>query len=193
MKFTEFIAEQDLTEETEDKISIMMYMIENDSILTESDLENLTEAQELLIIEGVHDWLKKTGLKLHKGNGIIDYVIQFSKGAGKLIMAAFKNDKEEVKRIAGTLKKEQVIDFLLKLDMATIHIVTGTIHRIDAWTGWDLSANLNALAKKAESSLHTFYKAMKSVKDSLLSVLDGDKQKRMMKLADKIENNLPDL
>ena len=190
MRFQEFLNEIELTNEMEDRISMIMYLNENNNILIES-VDNLTEAERISLEESIHDWLAKAGLKLHKSDGIIDYVIQFTKGAGKIIMAAFNEDAEEVKKIANSLKKETVVDFLLKLDMATMHIITGPIHFIDAITGWDLMSNISAVAKKAESKLKLFYKAIQTVKDSLISVLSGTKQKSMLKLAGKIEHNIP--
>ena len=182
MKFKEF---KELQEQT-DVILAFMYVLDNpslnESILTESDEQ---------ITEGINDWLGKAGLKLHKGKGLIDYVKNFSTGAGKLIIAAFKQDKEEVKRIADTFKKEEVVDFLLKLDMATMHLVTGPIHFVDAVTGWDLMANISAVAKKAEKGINVFKKAIKTVKDSVLNILDGSKQARVIKVVQKIEDIVP--
>jgi hypothetical protein len=178
----------------EDKISLLLYLSENEEMINESyDLDNLTEAQEILVIEGVNDWLNKIGMKLHKGNGIIDYIVQFSKGAGKLILAAMKKDKDEVKKIAQSLDKAKVMDFLLKLDMATMHIVTGPIHFIDAVTGWDLMVNIQHAAEGAKDKLKNFYDAMKKVKDSIVTVLGGKRKEKMLKVADNLEYNMPDI
>jgi len=197
IKFKEYQMLQEsikMTEDMEDKIALLMYMAENDEMINESyDLENLTEAHEEMIIEGVNDWLSKVGMKLHKGKGLIDYFLQFTKGAGKLIMAAIKNDKEKIKEIADGFKKEEVIDFLLKLDMATMHIVTGPIHLIDSVTGWDLMANIKHAAEGAKDKLKAFYDAMQKVKDSIQSVLGGDRKKKMMRVATNLEYNMPDV
>jgi len=197
IKFKEYQMLQEsikMTEDMEDKIALLMYMAENDEMINESyDMENLTEAQEEMIVEGIHDWLAKVGMKLHKGDGIIDYVLQFSKGAGQLILAAMKGDEKKVKGIAASFKKEKFLDFLLKLDMATMHIVTGPIHFIDAVTGWDLMVNLKGAAETAKDKLKNFYDAMKKVKDSISVVLGGDRQKRMLKVASNLEYNMPDV
>ena len=167
-----------LTEDMEDKISILLY---------------LTEAQEVLILEDVHSWLDKVGLKIHKGTGLLDYMKAFAVGAGKIFIAAIKKDEEEVKKIAATLQKAHVIDFLLKLDMATMHIVTGPIHFVDAVTGWDLMANIKKASAGAKSRLKAFYAALKSVKDSVVAVLDGAKQKKMLSKVDAIDSSMPNL
>lgn len=170
----------------EDAISILLYMAENDS-LNES-FEEMSEAQ---ITEGVKEWLGKVGIKLHKGDGLIDYVTQFSKGAGKLILAAIKGDKEEVKRIAQTLDKAKVIDFLLKLDMATMHLVTGPIHMVDAITGWDLAANLKQAAHGAKNILGDFFKAIEQVTSTIKQVVTGTKQKTLLKSVDVLKHSVP--
>jgi hypothetical protein len=116
IKFKEFQNDTKLTEEMEDKISILLYLAENEDMINESyDMDNLTEAQEAMIVEGLNDWLSKVGMKLHKGDGIIDYVLQFSKGAGQLIMAAMKGDEKKVKGIAASFKKENYWIFYLNL------------------------------------------------------------------------------
>jgi len=195
--YKEYINEKEMalmSEDMQDKIALLMYMAENDESINESyDMENLTEAQEEVIVEGVNDWLGKIGMKLHKGDGIISYMKQFIGGAGKLIVAAVKGDKEEVKKIASSLDKAKVMDFLLKLDMATMHVVTGPIHFIDAVTGWDLMVNLKHAAEGAKNMLHSFYKAMADVKDSIKDVLGGDRQKKMMRVAQNLEYNMPNI
>jgi len=188
MKFKSYLEHKNLSEEMEDKIMLLMYLSENENVLN----ENLQTLSEKEITEGVNKWLDKVGMKLHKGNGIIDYLLKFSKGTGQIIMAAIKKDDKKVKEIASKLEKSHIIDFLLKLDMATMHIVTGPIHFIDAVTGWDLMANLNHAAEGAKDKIATFYQAMKSVKDSIKSLLTGDKQTKMLKVAGNIEYNMPD-
>ena len=193
MKFKQYIEDKKITEDMQDKIMLLMYLSENEDNLNESyDFNTLTEAQELELVEGVDDWLGKIGMKLHKGDGLIDYLVGFTKGAGQLIMAAIKKDEKKVKEIASRMNKAKVIDFLLKLDMATMHVVTGPIHFIDAVTGWDMMADLKHTAEGAKDKLKAFYNAMKKVKDSITVVLSGDKKQKMLKAASRIEYNMPD-
>lgn len=186
------ISESDLevivSEILQDKIATLVFLSENE-FLNES-LETLNEAQ---VVESVNDWLKKVGLKLHKGDGIVDYIKQFSTGAGKIIIAAIKGDKEKVKEIANSLEKEKVVDFLLKLDMASLHLITGPIHFIDAITGWDLMVNIKHSAEGAKDVLKKFYSAIKAVKDSIVKVLDGNKKEKMLKVVDNLEYNMPNV
>ena len=178
--------------EMQDKIALLMYIAENDEMINESyDMDSLTEADKEAIVNKTNSWLDKVGMKLHKGTGIIDYLKVFSKGAGKLIMAAIRKDKDEVKAIANTIEKEKVLDFLLKLDMATMHIVTGPIHFVDAVTGWDLMANIKKAAETADDKLKIFYDAINKVKNSIKTVLGGERQKKMLRVADNLEYNMP--
>ena len=174
------------TNQFEDAISILLFMSENDSF--NESFEDMSEAQ---ITEGVKEWLNKYGLKLHKGDGLIDYIGQFSKGAGKLLLAAIKGDKEEVKRIANTLEKEKVVDFIFKLDMASFHILTGPIHMVDAVTGWDLIANLKHMTKEAPNMLKDFFQAIDKVSSTIKKVVQGKKQQVLLKTVDTLKNSIP--
>ena len=66
-------------------------------------------------------------------------------------VAIINKDGEAAKNVLKGLKKEDVLDFLLNLDMATLHIVSGPIHTIDAITGWHLWANVKDKAKGAKN------------------------------------------
>lgn len=205
IKFKEFKELKELKEQHEaeaikdmkDKIAVLMYLTENteavEAINESYNLENLTKEQEAIIVEGVKEWLNKVGLQLNRGDGIIDYLLQFGKGAGKLIMAGIKRDKKAVKEIASGFTKEKVMDFLLKLDKATLSIITGPLDFIDAITGWELKSGIEHLAKNAKDKLKVFYTAIKDVKKSITDVLSGDRQKEMLKVANNLEANMPDV
>jgi hypothetical protein len=131
----------------------------------------------------IDNFANKFGMKIHKSNGLIDYIKKFTMATGKLLLAAIKGDAETVKKIATSVTKEEFIDFLLKLDMATLHLITGPIHMIDAITGWDLSANLQHYTGHVKAVV------VKSVKDALDYVKDkidnfmapGEKREEMEK------------
>jgi hypothetical protein len=169
--------------------------------LIESDIMGLVYAmslpkvavnESLLTENAVNDFLSKFGLKFHKeGPGLIDYIKDFVKGTGKIFVAALKGDKDEVKRIAQGITKEKVIDFLLKLDTATLHIITGPIHTVDAITGWDLWANVKSQAKKAGNIIHDVWKAIKELKDKIHKALDDRRKQSVMSCITKIEDMVP--
>ena len=190
--FKEFMKNEAIEGEIYEKFALLMYLAENNQILNESyDMENLTESQKEQIFEGIKDWFEKVGLSIEKGTGIIDYVGQFTSGAGKLILAAIKGDKEKVKEIAKGLKKEKVIDFLLKLDILTLHLVTGPIHTIDAVTGWELMANLEKFSDEAADQIKIFYKHFTKVKSAITNLFKGKDQAKMLGIAKKLEKNIP--
>ena len=166
----------------EEKLSLLIYISENNY--------NLNESNEVLL-EGISSWFEKVGLKLHKGKGIIDYVKQFTGTVGSLIIAGIKGDKKEIQRLQGTIDKGEVMDFLLKLDMATLHIVTGPIHFIDAVTGWDLMANLKHVASGAENLIDEFNQAIQQVANTITKVFTGGKQKRMLSVVKQLSDNVP--
>lgn len=166
-----------------DKISLILYMVENDlNILNESDI---------FIFEDVNKWLNKVGLKIHKSKGVIDYLKDFTTGSGKLILAAIKGDSNKVKELLKSINKEDFMDFLLKLDTLTLHIVTGPIHFIDALTGWDIMANLKHISTNASNMLKIFYDGINKVKTSIEKVLGGQRKIRMLKIVNALEYNMP--
>jgi hypothetical protein len=133
------------------------------------NLDYINESNDFeMLEEGVNDILKKFGLELEKKSpGVIEYITKFAKGAGQMIYYAIKGDKQKVKQLAKSITKEEVIDFLLKLDMLTLHAVSGPIHAIDAATGWDLWANVEKVAQKGVSVIDSIKKAIKVVKDKI--------------------------
>lgn len=167
--------------QVEENLHLFLYVMENDYEHTEQELT-----------EGVNDWLEKAGLKLHKGKGLVNYLADFTKGAGKLIMAAVKGNKQEVKKLSSSIDKAEVIDFLLKLDMATFHIVMGPIHFIDAVTGWDLKANLKQHVSKAKDYLAAFKEAIKKVKESITKIATGHKKQRLIQHVDFLDKSVAD-
>lgn len=160
----------DTVNEMSENIAALLYMVENERTVTEEEL-----------IEGVGSVLGKAGLSLHRNKGLIDYAKEFTRGAGQLILAAIKGDKKKIKNIASKIKREDVIDFLLKLDMATLHIVMGPIHVIDAVTGWELHANIKGIARNAKGFVGAFHDAIQRVKEQIMKLTKDIKRKKMLK------------
>jgi len=181
MRFQEYLAESG-PEKINEKLIGLLYILENESMINESE-EDLQE--------GIKEWLGAVGLKVHKGDGVIDYLKQFSQGAGKLILAAIKGDSEEVKKIANSLDKAKVIDFLLKLDMMSMHIVTGPIHFIDALTGWDLAANLKHAVKQVPNLLKDIWTSLNNIKMNISDVVQGKHQQKILQNVNRIAKSLP--
>lgn len=136
--------------------------------------------------------LKSYGLHIHKTKGLIDYLRLAGKGVAQLFVAAVKGDKEKVAEIKQSVKKGEVMDFFLKLDMATLHLVTGPIHMIDAITGWDLWSNLQAKAKSGPSSIvQELISAIRQIKDRIREVVTNRKKvQRVLKHVEELEAEL---
>jgi len=192
MNFRTFLEESNTSKEMQEKIALLMYMAENDEMINESyDMSNLTESQKEVLLEDIKSWFHKIGLDFEKGDGIIDYISQFTVGTGKLILAAIKGDKKKVKEIADGLTRGKVIDFLFKLDILTLHIITEPIHIIDAITGWELMADIKRAAEGAVDQIKIFYDSIKKVKDTITNLLNGKKKEKMSKYANNLEHSIP--
>ena len=131
------------------------------------------------------NWLSKLGLHVKKGKGLIQYFAQFGAGMAKLFKAAIKKDKAEVKRIIATeISKEDLIDFVMKLDMASLHILSTPIHFIESITGLHIAANLGNITDSVKTVVKDAYdKIVMHMKDvfghtdtSLVTLKDLKKQ-----------------
>jgi hypothetical protein len=124
--------------------------------------------------------LNKLGLKAHKGTGLIQILGKAGKNMAQMMWYAFqavKGDEGAKVKLAEILKtkvkKEDVINFLYQLDMATAHLVTGPIHMIDAITGWHIAPNLH----KASSTTEIIKKALKELEDAGKKLVGSVKNK----------------
>lgn len=133
--------------------SFLEYSLEQDYTDGLIKLALVLEYEDLLDdIEFIEDLSESFG-DILGGDGLIGYITRFGSAAGKLVLAAIKGNKSEVKSIASKLDKGDVIDFFLKLDQATMHILTGPIHVIDAITGWEIMHEIRGLATKGNKQL----------------------------------------
>lgn len=130
-------------------------------------MQNLETFNEDILEEGIKDkvmgFLTKAkisakdlthhlGIHVGKssGSGLIQTLLASGLNISKVMIAAFKavngnqDDKARLKEAINNLKfkKEDLLDFLLRLDQATMHLVTGPIHMIDAVMGWHIGADI---------------------------------------------------
>lgn len=131
-------------EEIHQSLVEYLFILENDVNIFEDDM---------LMEGGISDIFSKLGLKIHRRKGLLQHLKNAGIGVAKLVAFAIKKDKEGVKSVLKGLKKEDVLDFILKLDQATLHIITGPIHFIDAVTGFELWANVQDVASDAKSKI----------------------------------------
>lgn len=182
MGFKDFKRDGVLIEEQAARYMTLTYLIEMQDSLNESNVE--------VLYEGINDKLNKIGLKIHKGTGILDYIKSFSEGSGKVFLALIKGDTKKAKEILQAVNKEDILDFIYKLDLGTLHLFTGPLHMIDAWTGWDLSANIKSHMVKAQSTVQIFKDALKKVRDNIVHVFDGGRRKSAEKALAALETGV---
>lgn len=150
------------------------------------EMDSLNESDTDILVESV---LKKVGLHAHKSKGLLSYIKSFTTGVGKLFLALLKGDGKKAKEILKSVNKEDVLDFLLKLDTGTLHLISGPLHTLDAWTGWHIGANIKAKMEKGTGIVNVIKDNIAKVKTYLADLYKNDKD-TLAKLhhhADKIE------
>ena len=178
-KYKTFLTESKLGLTTQEKIISLLVLMEH---LDTLDLMSESIDEQLVTIaEGINDHLNKVGFKLHKSKGILDYIKSFAGGVGKVMFHIIKGDLDKAKELIKSISKEDILDFLYKLDLGTLHLFTGPIHMIDAWTGWDLAVNLKSHIEKGEGITDIIKKELQKVKEyiSKLFPTDTEKQKEL--------------
>lgn len=120
------------------------------------------------INEGVNDILAKFGFELEKKSpGVIEYIARFTKGVGKFVWYAIKRDKKGIKALMKDFSKEELVDFLYKLDLVTMHLITGPLHFIDGMTGWELIPKFKEMKASAETAISKIKKAIENLKSNI--------------------------
>ena len=132
MKFKQYIDESD----TISMIELAYFL----------DEYNINEAID--VGKGLKTILTKVGLKAKKEKGLLQILSGVSKDIGLIFYYLFKyqmtSDEQYRVKIKETIKKvskEDIVDVLLKLDILTLHVLTGPIHALNALTGWHISVN----------------------------------------------------
>ena len=139
--------------------------------------------------------LKKIGMERHQERGLIHILKDSGVHIGKIFHAAFKSHigtpaskkeaKEQLKSLLSKkITKEEIIDVLLKLDMITLHAITGPIHVIDAITGWHLWADVHSKVQKIGDRVHNAVKILSDVNKEVT----GKLHKRVDGIIKKIQS-----
>lgn len=189
-KYKTFLTESKLGLTTQEKIISLLVLMEH---LDTLDLMSESIDEQLVTIaEGINDHLNKVGFKLHKSKGILDYIKSFAGGVGKVMFHIIKGDLDKAKELIKSISKEDILDFLYKLDLGTLHLFTGPIHMIDAWTGWDLAVNLKSHIEKGEGITDIIKKELQKVKEyiSKLFPTDTEKQKELASNLDAVLSSI---
>jgi len=178
----------DLYSHTHQEIRDMEILIEM-AMIVEDDM-TLNEAFNVADLKSKGKaLLKSLGMHTHSsGDGLIQIALKSGKTMAEFIFHSLKgaagNQKSiiRVKELANTeITKEQLMDFLLKLDMAFLHVLSGPLHAVDAWTGWHVWAHIKSSTEtalsKAKKAIHDLADAAKSasdeVKKKLKSLMHG--------------------
>jgi|SRR6056297_228114 len=136
--------------------------------------------------------LSKMGFHVKKGKGLIHTMKSASKGTKDLLWYTFKlyqgdeDYREKIINLYKSINKEDVIDVLLRLDMLTLHAITGPIHMLDAITGWHLAPNLKRKATDIKDRV-------KRVIDHLSTIKKEYTDDKVKKEVDRMLNQFKEL
>jgi len=178
------------TEQESNDLTIILEwneILANPSILDDNVMleEGITDT-----FKGMIDTVYKHSatLKKHSHGGLLSQLKSAATNGWKFLKAVvqFYNKKiteEEFKAAWEALKPnhKEIMDFLINLDMITLHMVTGPLHMIGAITGIHIDHIVGERLKKAgiktdsEAGLITnLYAITKQLKDKVVSVLSGE-------------------
>lgn len=183
MKFQQFI-NKELNRDTISLVEMAMF------------IEEYNEVNE-----GIGEWgkklksvMNKAGLHVSKGEpGLLQIITKSSTNIAKLLWYVFnysangnKEYKAKAKEIINKkISKEDLINFFLKLDLLTLHMITGPIHIIDALTGWHIGPKVlkgvDDLVKRGKDAINNLIHIRdkskdRKVKDTLSSYIKRIKE-----------------
>lgn len=161
-------------------------MINESTILDEGKLQDI---KNLFTKANLDKGLDKAGFKLHRGKGILGYLSSAGVGVAKLMIAGIRGDKEAAMKIVKSVKKKDVLDFLYKLDLGTLHLFTGPVHWIDAWTGWDLTVVMKTAGQKAAQIADIVKQSVDKIKTTIAGYFSSGKEKAYYGYLDKIQSD----
>lgn len=120
------------------------------------EYDKINEGRELL--PKVKKYINNLSLPKTRKKGLIQIISSSSKEIGKMLWLAYKYSitnnsefKNELRNMAHkNITKDDMIDFLFKLDVVTLGLLSSPISMIDAITGWNLLENLKSITKSIE-------------------------------------------
>jgi len=191
MKFKEYLEMMDSALTESERLLVLAYAMEEAEYMNEST-EHFTVLAEGITDKILHHSNKiadKVGMKVHKSKGILDYLKSILTGVRKAFFYIFKGDVKKAKELLTDFERKDVLDFLYKLDLGTLHLFSTPIHTIDAWTGWDLGVQMKNKMQKAEDTLSDFISTIRTAKVKVHAMFSGFAEKTMVKNLDKIEQH----
>ena len=181
MRFNNYCLNEQTNKDVSTLIDIMCFMegYKNNSV-NEEIVSNIKD--------GLSNVMKKSGIHVKQSKGLIHILLSAEKGLEILVYHAFmvfyKYDDKQVEyhqeqavKQLKKINKEDILDFLLKLDTLTLHIVSGPLHMIDALTGTHIWANVKQKAESIKKRATDAISSLESLKDKLEGKLKGQVQK----------------
>lgn len=180
--FKNFINDDSYIEQT---LVEMMLIMDTDI----KSLNEMFETDNTVLEEGFKDVVKDL-VHIKKGRGLIQQLKSAGLNLAKLFVALIKNDLEEVKKILKSVKKEDVLTFIMTLDGATLHILSTPIHTLSAITGWKIE--IGKIKQGTIKIVDKIKGAIKTIKQNLNGLIAGKKQKQYFNYLDTIDKSMND-
>lgn len=183
-KFNEFRDQEDAIRAILEVAFIMDTPTDQLNEMFEADSDDLlTEALDFSALKGL--------IHTTKSKGLIGYLKSAGIGMSKLFIAAIKGDKEGIKKVMSSVKKGDVLDFLLKLDQATLHIITGPIHTLEAVTGWHIWAAVTKAQEISTAAIDKIKQAIQTISSNISQYVDSKRSAKVEKHLRAISKTLP--
>ena len=158
----------------------------------ECDFESLNEGLDF------KSALKKANVFSKDNTGLIATITRAGKTMGLFIwhaLRSFAGNEESTAKITELSKtkitKQDLMNFLLNLDMITLHALTGPLHAIEAITGWPIHHALTQAHSKTKDTTVAVLDALQKVQQATLkfpSKVKDKAQKFINKLRDTFKN-----
>jgi hypothetical protein len=136
----------------------MMHMLP----MTESASNEMELIQESLD-KVFKSFFHKTGLHVKKGKGLIQHLLNGGEFVYKAVKLAIKQDSDGIKKLFADAEfKKNFVDFILKLDQASLHLITGPLHFIEAVTGIHIGVAFDEIVQDIKDQLKKAYNVIAS-------------------------------
>jgi hypothetical protein len=157
---------------------------EDDIILSENKIKDIKGTLSTLAKKmGISNASKKTLLGLLSTVG--------KKSALSLVYAiqASAGNEGAREKLKGIIKDREIYseltDLVVRLDVLTLHLISGPIHVIDAIAGWDIAEKIRERALGVTNKLNS---AIDTISSSAQKHLNADRSKRVQKKINQIKN-----
>ena len=137
-------------------------------------VKSIGKAISKVFDKNVKQGAKKLGVHIGTEKGLLQYISAIGINSAKILFYAVdyvyngnKEAKGKIIEISKSVKKEHIIDFILKLDVLTLHMLTEPIHVIDALTGMHIGANIESAGKELTTRAKEAIISIENLKNKL--------------------------